>query len=258
MKTRFKSIMLLRNDEQKVVADGYPYLRVDGITGCSIEGLDVQMLLDPLEEDLNLPSVTVKFRYRDGFQGEVVRQEPINCSLHKVLIHNESECVRILSGRVVPSKSDGLVRDKTSLRIHLPSLDDFVPHIIFCPRHKEGVVEMEVPVERLETDIPFVHQVICARLDRDFIHHLGVMYGSLRDADKRRDRSPEIHQRVHLDGTLPVMEGRPRAQSQAEIDGGTVEGVDHLIQINAKLLSLIKILCSQHQLFSKVLINTPI
>ena len=42
--------MFLRYDEQKVVTDGYPYLRVDSITGCSVEGLDMQMLLDPLEE----------------------------------------------------------------------------------------------------------------------------------------------------------------------------------------------------------------
>ena len=258
MKTRFKSIMLLRDNKQKVVADGYPYLRIDGIAGCSVEGLDVQMLLDPLEEKFNLPSVTVKFSYCDGFQREVVRQEPIGRPFLKILIYNESERVLIFSGGVVSSKSDGLVRDKASLRIHLPSLDDFIAHIVFRPRHKEGVVEMEVPIERLETNIPFVHQVICARFDRDFIHHLGVMYGSLRDADKRRDRAPEVHHRVHLDGTLPAMEGRPRAQSQAEIDGGTVEGIDHLIQVNAKHLSLIKILCFQHQLFGKVLKNTPI
>lgn len=153
------------------------------------------MLLDSLEEDFNLPSVTVKFRYCDGFQREVIRREPIDRPFLKVLIHNESEHVGIFSGGVVSSKSNGLVRDKASLRNHLPSLDDFVPHIVFRPRHKEGVVEME---------------------------------------------------------------GRPRAKSQAEIDGGTVEGIYHLIQINAKLLSLIKILCSQHQLFGKVLINTPI
>ena len=33
--------MLLRNDKQKIVANGYPYLRVDSILGGSIEGLDV-------------------------------------------------------------------------------------------------------------------------------------------------------------------------------------------------------------------------
>ena len=44
--------MLLRNDKEQVVANGYPYLRVDGILGGSIKGLDVKMLLDPLENIL--------------------------------------------------------------------------------------------------------------------------------------------------------------------------------------------------------------
>ena len=71
--------MLLRNDKQQVVANGYPYLRVDGILGGSIEGLDVKMLLDPLEEEFNLPPFTVQFRNGERiFNGEVVRQEAVD------------------------------------------------------------------------------------------------------------------------------------------------------------------------------------
>ena len=50
MKTWNQTIPLLRNDKQKIVANGYPDLCVDRVLGGSIEGLDVQMLLDPLEE----------------------------------------------------------------------------------------------------------------------------------------------------------------------------------------------------------------
>ena len=48
MKTWNQTKPLLRNDEQKVVANGYPDLRIDRVLGGSVEGLDVQMLLDPL------------------------------------------------------------------------------------------------------------------------------------------------------------------------------------------------------------------
>ena len=50
MKTWNQTIPLFRNDEQKIVANGYPDLRVDCVLGGSVEGLDVQMLLDPLEK----------------------------------------------------------------------------------------------------------------------------------------------------------------------------------------------------------------
>lgn len=125
VKTWFKPIMLLRNDEQKVVADGYPYLRVDSITGCAVEGLDVEMLLDPLEKVLNLPPVTVEFSNRDSLKCEVIGQEPIYRSFPKVLVHNESERVRILFGRVISYKSDGLVREDRST-----SLDSWTSYLI--------------------------------------------------------------------------------------------------------------------------------
>ncbi len=61
MKTWIQSILLLGNNKQKVATDSYPYLRVDSVLGRSIEGLDVQVLLDPFEEQLNLPPLSVKF-----------------------------------------------------------------------------------------------------------------------------------------------------------------------------------------------------
>lgn len=53
MKTQ--SILLPGNDKQKLVTDGYPNLRKDCNHGCSVEGFDVQMLLDPLEKDFKIP-----------------------------------------------------------------------------------------------------------------------------------------------------------------------------------------------------------
>lgn len=47
MKTWNKTISLLRNDEQKIVANGYPDLRIDRILDGSVEGLDVHELLEP-------------------------------------------------------------------------------------------------------------------------------------------------------------------------------------------------------------------
>ena len=49
MKTWNKTISLLRNDEQQIVSNGYPDLRVNGVLGYSVEGLNMQMLFDPFE-----------------------------------------------------------------------------------------------------------------------------------------------------------------------------------------------------------------
>ena len=96
MKTRLQSILLLRDDKQQVVTNGYPYLRVDSIAGCTVQGLDVQVLLDPLEEDLNLPSFSIQLCNSDCINREVISEESIDFSVYKVLIYNKSEVVWIL------------------------------------------------------------------------------------------------------------------------------------------------------------------
>lgn len=50
MKTWNQAIPLLRNDKQKVVANGYPDLRVDDVLGGYIDALNMQILFDPLEK----------------------------------------------------------------------------------------------------------------------------------------------------------------------------------------------------------------
>lgn len=41
MKTWNKTISLLCNDEQQIVANGHPDLRINGVLGCSVEGLNM-------------------------------------------------------------------------------------------------------------------------------------------------------------------------------------------------------------------------
>lgn len=102
MKTWPQSILLLRDDKQQVVTNGYPYLGVDCITGCSIESLDMQMLLDPFEENLNLPSLPVKFRNGNRVNIKVVCKKAVDLAIPEVFVHDEPEIVGILTGSVIP------------------------------------------------------------------------------------------------------------------------------------------------------------
>ncbi len=57
MKTWFQHIMLLCNNQQKVVTNGYPDLCEYSISGGSVKSLDMQMLLYPFEEQFNRTAV---------------------------------------------------------------------------------------------------------------------------------------------------------------------------------------------------------
>ena len=54
--------------QQQIDADGDPDLGHDGIAGCTQKTLDLQILLEPLEEQLDLPASFVDLS--DGVGGE--------------------------------------------------------------------------------------------------------------------------------------------------------------------------------------------
>ena len=65
----------LDNSDKDIHGDGNPDLSLHRIFGSTVEGLDSQMLLDPLEEEFDLPAALVEFCDRECRQSEVVGQK---------------------------------------------------------------------------------------------------------------------------------------------------------------------------------------
>ena len=63
------------NGDQHVSGDGTPDLRFHGILAVADETLDAQMLLDPLEEQLDMPAALVERSDGQGRQRRVVGQK---------------------------------------------------------------------------------------------------------------------------------------------------------------------------------------
>ena len=159
MKTWLQSILLLRDDKQQVVTNGYPYLRVDSIVDCTVKGLDVQVLLDPLEEDPNLPSFLIQLCNSDCINREVISEESIDFVVSKVLIYNKYKVVRILLRSIKPCKLYRLIGDKSRLSINFPRLDNCVQHIILGSGDKPLVVLMKVLIERVKLHVALIHNL---------------------------------------------------------------------------------------------------
>lgn len=75
MKTIGQIQAFFGDGDQHVCADRDPDLRLDGILAGAQKRLDAQMLLDPLEEQLDLPALSVKVCNQRGFEHEVVGQK---------------------------------------------------------------------------------------------------------------------------------------------------------------------------------------
>ena len=75
MQRGFNLKPLFDDGNQDVSAYGDPNLRFDGVDAVAHKSLDSQVLFDPFEEQLNLPSTLVKRGYLSGGQFKVVRDE---------------------------------------------------------------------------------------------------------------------------------------------------------------------------------------
>ena len=251
MKTWLQSILLLRDDKQQVVTNGYPYLRVNSIAGCAVKGLDMQVLLDPLEEDLNLPSFSVQLCNGDCVNREVVREEAIGLSVSKVLIYNKPKIVWVLLRSIKSCELYRLIGNKSCLSVNLSRLSDRVQHIILGPGDKPCVVLMKVLIELFKLNIAFIHKIVGICHDRYFIHNLGIMNRGLCKADKYRNGSFQFHQGVHFKTSLAMMESCPWAQCQTQLNSAAVKSTNHFIKVNPKLFPFVQFLSLLYQDIAK-------
>ena len=98
--------------EQQMDRDGSPDLRADRIAGGSEKALDAQVLLDPLEEELDLPTQAVQLRDGERWKAEVVGQKVELLAGLGVAVADTPQRSGIIVGRTSTRENDGLIADK--------------------------------------------------------------------------------------------------------------------------------------------------
>ena len=79
------------------------------------------------------------------------------------------------------------------------------------------------------------------------------------DINEHKNGSPEIQQSMHLYCTLFMMKFCPWIQTKAQVNGGAVKCINHIIQINPEVIILdVKGPCLFYKDLCKVSINTPV
>src|SRR6266566_2944786 len=82
-----------------------------------------------------------------------------------------------------------------------------------------------------------VHHVEGPSLRHDLVEEVHVMHIPAGDADKCGNVAVQVQQGVHLDGGLAPAKLRPRKQRQAQVDGGRIQSVQTLLQIDANRIA---------------------
>src|SRR5260370_37090392 len=99
---------------------------------------------------------------------------------------------------------------------------------------------MEYIKER-EVDVAAIHDIDGARFGEQQIEGVNVVQLAVRDVDEARDVAAQIEQGVHLHRRLGGAKMRPWKQRQAQVDGGGVQSVDCIGQLQSEAFVGIKL-----------------
>ncbi len=110
--------LFLQDGDQDVNRYGDPYLSSYRIVRRARERLDTQMLLDPLEKQLDLPSASIKPCDGNGWFVHVVGQEDQSLAGIRIDIDDAPQDVGVMADGVDPRHDDGLVAAYTGGHVH--------------------------------------------------------------------------------------------------------------------------------------------
>ena len=188
------------------------------------------MLLDPFEEKLHLPTALVKLGDGQWAQGEVIGEEDQIQPGFRVEEADPAQVVRIIAGCTGPGQADGLIADHSRGPVGGAGIQSAASCVDFGSGDEKGGVLLE-SVEPLEVEIPSIHDIDSAGLEREPVQDAHIVDLPRGDLNERGDVAVQVQQRVDLDRGLGAPEIGPGEQRQAQIDGGGIQGVHHLVQV---------------------------
>jgi len=248
---------LFHDGDKQVGADCDPDLRFDRVRGRAVECLDPQMLLDPFEEEFDLPAGFVELGNRGGVEVEVVGQENERFLRLGIAVTDSSKRLRVFSRRIVTREQNRLVADETRRPVDMTRVATAEVEVLFRPCHEErsGRVEIEEPPE---IEISSVDKIERPRHRNEDVHDIDFVSKRIGNMNEFGDIPPQVEQHVQLDRRLGGTEVRPWKKRQAQIDRRGIEGVNRRVQVDSKILVGIERLGFLNENLGDVGVDAPV
>ena len=246
----------LGNGDQHVGGYSDPDLSLHRVLAGAKEHLDAQMLLDPLEEQLHLPALAVQTGNQLRPQGKVVGQK--HQPLSGIVFDNyPAQRGRVVLARIEHAQHPGLVAQHIRVDpVHRVRVTPLELGVALGTRHKErfGFVNNVQPGK---VQVTPVQQVKRSWLEFQFVQRIDLVRLAIGDVNEAGDISPQVQQRMKLDGGLGGAKRCPGKHRQTQIDGGGIERVDRPVQIEGEGLAGIQRTRHANQVLRKVGVYLP-
>ena len=247
---------LIENGDHQVNADRDPNLRLDGVFGQTEEGLHAKVLLDPFEEEFDLPARLVDLRDDQRFDLEVVGDEDQELSGLRVQEAYPPQVVGKERLGLRSVEADRLVGPQAGRLVHGTRLADVVAHVGLRSRHEEGPGRMD-PRQPEKIDVSTIQYIESSCLEEDPIQSVDVVDSSLRDSDECGNRAAQVDHGMELDGRLSSSKTGPWKEVHAQVDSGGVDGIDNLVDFQNVSIRCIQLPSLADENLSELEIDFP-
>jgi hypothetical protein len=239
--------------------DGYsdPDLGLHCVLGGAIECFDSEMLLDPFEEQFDLPSALVQLCDGQSGHDEVVGQEDQAITCFDVVEFDSPDFVRVILGSIEAGEDAGLITYQPACTIDFMGIHSTEPGITLGTDDEEGLREVDL-IEPGVIKITTIHDVERTCFREQVIEDVDVMDLTVSDKGKRWDTSSQIKQGVEFDCRFRLAEVCPGEKRQAQVDGSGVKRIDSLLQLQAEVVFSIETPCLGYQNLGELGIDAPV
>ena len=239
------------DSDETVCDDGNMNLDAYRIVALSPERLDLEVLLDPFEEQLDLPPIFVKEGDVLGCEIEVVRVVSERAVQVWGIVDDTPDFAWVLFLVLLLRKDNSLVAQDVVRSVkNVFASNDFIFRTLLLTDDEEGSRHGNL-VKSGEVKVASIKDIACQRLVCEPVHGIDIMHVGIGDAVEYGDLRNDIHLSMDLDARLRASELRPGKERHAEVDGRGVHGIESAVQL--KLFGNPSLLRKEHHVEGKLL-----
>ena len=248
--------VVLDNGNEAVGDDGHVYLYSDCIFRFSPETLDLEVLLDPFEEELHLPPIFIEQGNVLCAEVEVVRVVDEASMKPWRIIDNSSDNTGILLLILLLGEANGLVFEHVVCSIeNTLAIDNLVSWLALLSDDKECPEYMD-SVESGEVKVSSVKHIARQRLICEPVHRVDIVYLGVGDSIEHRNLRNDVNLSMDSDARLRASKLCPSEYGHAEVNGRGVNGIEFAMQF--KLFCNASGLGNGHHVESELLKDTMV
>jgi len=123
--------------------------------------------------------------------------------------------------------------------------------------NEKGPGSMDL-VESGKIEIASVENIYGSRLYGEVVEKIDLVDFAMGDENQRRDAASQIHEGMELDRSFSLAELSPGEKRETKVDGRGIEGIDCLLQLDAKIFLGVKDSGLADQDMGKIAVDAPV